>query len=528
MSNPPLKRALGLYATTALVIGSVVGSGIFSSPSEMARDLPSAPYLIGVWILTGVLTLFGAFTMCELVGQMPRTGGLYEYFRDVYGEGIGFLYGWANFVIAGSGAIAAISFFFAMYFENFLPLPHFTHTLTSLGLSESTPWNIPFLGAIFPYQFLGRKLVASLLVIFLTALNIRGVKLGGTLQSISTTAKLLAILAIVLVAFIAGSHVGSTSNITSSTLPLLFKEGASIAHDAGGRSLWTLIGAIALAMSGAFWSYDGWGNVAYIAGEVREPTKTIPRAIIMGTVIFIALYIVVNLAYFYILSVTGVANAPGDRVASQMIFAVVGAGGAGIIAAIMMLSAFDTTNSTTLTNARVYFAMARDGLFTRKSAEVHPKFQTPHIALLLQGAWSIVLLVTGSFDLITSMYVFVNWVLYVLMAVAVFVLRKRKAPQEKPSVAGSAASVDDLGGKQRFPPHERPFSVPGYPWVPAIFVIFASAFLIITLVTDIQSYQTGTQPLIKSATGIALVLTGLPFYFYWRWKRKASRVASDL
>ena len=204
MSNPPLKRALGLYATTALVIGSVVGSGIFSSPSQMARDLPSAPYLMGVWVLTGILTLFGAFTQCELVGQMPKTGGLYEYFREVYGEGLGFLYGWANFMIAGSGAIAAISFFFAQYFENFTALPHFTHALTWIGVSEQTPWNIPLLGAIFPYQFLGRKLVASFLVLFLTALNVRGVKLGGTVQSISTTAKLLAILAIVLVAFIAG------------------------------------------------------------------------------------------------------------------------------------------------------------------------------------------------------------------------------------------------------------------------------------------------------------------------------------
>ncbi len=480
----PLKRALGLYATTALVIGSVVGSGIFSSPSEMARGLPSAPYLLAVWVLTGVLTLFGAFTMCELVAQMPRTGGLYEYFREVYGEGIGFLYGWANFMIAGSGAIAAISFFFAMYAENFVSLPHFTHALAAIGVTEATPWNIPFLGAIFPYQFLGRKLVASFLVIFLTALNIRGVRLGGTLQSISTTMKMLAILAIVLVAFIAGSHVGSSGNWLAANggTPML--------------SGWTLIGGIALAMSGAFWSYDGWGNVAYIAGEVREPTKTIPRAIIMGTLIFIALYIVVNLSYFYILSVTGVANAPGDRVASQMIFAVVGAGGAGIIAAIMMLSAFDATNSTVLTNARVYFAMARDGLFVRNGAKIHKQFQTPHIALVLQGAWSIVLLVTGSFDLITSMYVFVNWVLYVLMALAIFVLRKRK------------------------PEGERPFKVPGYPWVPAIFVLFASAFLIITLVTDIQAYQAGTQPLIKSATGLALVLTGLPFYFYWRWKRR--------
>jgi APA family basic amino acid/polyamine antiporter len=185
-----------------------------------------------------------------------------------------------------------------------------------------------------------------------------------------------------------------------------------------------------------------------------------------------------------------------------MVFAVVGSGGAGIIAVIMMLSAFDTTNSTVLTNARVYYAMARNGLFYRKSEEVHKKFQTPHIALILQGVWSIILLVTGSFDLIVSMYVFVNWVLYALMAIAVFILRKRR------------------------PNAERPFSVPGYPWVPAIFVLFASAYVIITLVTDIQAYQAGTQPLIRSVTGMALVLTGLPFYYYWRWKRRSNSRSS--
>jgi len=451
----------------------------------MARDLPSAPYLLGVWLLTGILTLFGAFTQCELVALMPKTGGLYEYFREVYGEGVGFLYGWANFMIAGSGAIAAISFFFAQYFENFVALPHFTHTLAQLGLSETTPWNIPLLGAIFPYQFLGRKLFATLLVVFLTALNIRGVKLGGTLQSVSTTLKILAIIAIVIVAFMAGSHVGSASHWTA---PIAV--GSTI-------SGWSLIGAIALAMSGAFWSYDGWGNVAYIAGEVREPSRTIPRSIILGSCVFIALYLVVNLAYFYILGVEGVANAPGDRVASQMIFAVVGSGGAGIIAAILMLSAFDTTNSSVLTNARVYYAMARNQLFYKKTGEVHPKYQTPHVALLLQGAWSIVLLLSGSFDLITSMYVFVNWVLYAMMGAAVFVLRKRE------------------------PDRERPFRVPGYPYIPAIFVIFATAYVIITLITDIQAYQAGTQPLMKSVTGLVLVLTGLPFYFYWRWKRRA-------
>jgi APA family basic amino acid/polyamine antiporter len=303
------------------------------------------------------------------------------------------------------------------------------------------------------------------------------------LQSFSTTAKLIAIFAIVTVAFIAGSSIGASSNWTQSS---------AIGTSVTG---WALLGPITLAMSGAFWAYDGWGNVSYIAGEVRDPSKTIPRAIIMGTLTFITLYMLVNLAYFYVLGLGGVANAPNDRVASEMISRVVGGGGASIIAALILLSTFDTTNSTVLTNARVYYAMAEHGVFYPGASRVHPKFQTPYVSLLMQGGWSLVLLLTGSFGLITDMYVFVNWVLYVLMALAVFILRRRN------------------------PGQERPFKVPGYPYIPAIFMIFATLYVVITLVTDIQAYQAGTQPLVKSVTGIVLVLSGLPFYYFWKTKR---------
>jgi APA family basic amino acid/polyamine antiporter len=479
-SKPNLKRALGTYATTSIVIGSVVGSGIFSSPSQMARDLPSAPLLLGVWLFAGILTLFGAFTQCELVGQMPRTGGLYEYFTEIFGKGFGFLYGWANFMIAGSGAIAAISFIFASYLGQFVHLPHLSQRM------EDLPFHLPMLGDIFPLKDMGVKIVASGLVIFLTALNVRGVKLGGTLQSISTTSKILAIVSIVAVAFFAGSSVGATANWTI---------GGGVTSSV---SAWGLIGMVALAMSGAFWAYDGWGNVAYIAGEVKEPSRTIPRAIIMGTLIFTALYMAVNLAYFYILSSSGVANATDDRVASEMMMRTIGGGGAAMIAALIMLSTFDTTNSSVLTNARVYYAMARNGVFYDKAGSVHPTFKTPHVSLIVQGAWSLVLLMTGSFGLITDMYVFVNWLIYVFMAVAVFVLRHRK------------------------PAHQRPFRVPGYPFVPAIFILFATAYVVITLVTDIQLYSAGKQPLLKSVTGLVLVFSGLPFYYYWKYK-SASR-----
>jgi APA family basic amino acid/polyamine antiporter len=473
-----LKRALTLYPTTAIVIGSVIGSGIFVTPVSMAQGLGSAPLLLIVWVVAGIITLMGALTQCELVGQMPRTGGLYEYFKEIYGEKIGFLYGWANFMIAGSGAIAAIAIIFAKYFGEFVTLPHLSESL------EKIPWHLPLLGDIFPYANMGGKAVAACVIILLTAINIRGVKTGAYLQSISTTAKVVALLVVVGVAFLAGSHIGSTANWSGIS---------SIGESLSG---WTLIGAMGAAITGAFWSYDGWGNVAYIGGEVKEPSKTLPRAIILGTLTFISLYIIINLAYLYILPIGKLATVPDDRLASEMVSAVIGGIGGALVAGLIMLSTFDTTNSSILTNARVYFAMARDKVFSPSAGVVHPKYQTPHISLIMQGTWALILLFSGSFGLILDMYVFVNWMLYVLMALGVFILRKRD------------------------PNRERPFKVPGYPIVPAIFVLFATCYVVVTLVKDINGYNEGTQPIISSVTGLALVLAGLPFYYFWKNKQK--------
>src|SRR5579872_5679226 len=234
-----LKRALTLYPTTAIVIGSVVGSGIFVVPVSMAQQLGSAPLMLLVWVVTGVITLMGAMTQCELAAQMPRTGGLYEYFREIYGEKTSFFYGWANFMIAGSGAIAAIAIIFAKYFGEFVTLPHLSAEW------EKIPWHIPYLGDIFPYANIGGKTIAGIIIVFLTVINIRGVKVGATLQSFSTTSKVLALLIVSGVAFIAGSHIGSASNWGSVT-----QAGESL-------SGWTLVGAIGAAITGAFWAYDG-------------------------------------------------------------------------------------------------------------------------------------------------------------------------------------------------------------------------------------------------------------------------------
>jgi basic amino acid/polyamine antiporter, APA family len=477
-SKPYLNRALGLYATTAVVIGSVVGSGIFSSPSGMARTLESAPLLLFVWLLGGIFTAFGAMTQCELVGQMPKTGGMFVYLKEIYGERIGFLYGWANLMIAGSGAIAGISSIFAAYAGEFISLPKLSPSWESIGV------NIPILGTLYPFADIGVKLLGASVIVILTLLNIRGVKVSGRFQSITTSSKLLAIVAIAVIALIAGGSAGSSSN---------WFETSATTSAMGG---WEVIGIVAIALSGAFWAYDGWGTVAYLAGEVKEPSKTIPRAILLGSFIFITLYLLVNLAYLYILPVGTMATVEGDRVASAMTSEVIGGVGAALIAGLIMLSTFDATNSTILTNARCYFAMAHANLFWRKTGKVHEKYKTPHVSLMMQGGWAIVLLFSGSFWTIIDMYVFVNWMVYILMGLGVFIMRRR------------------------YPDRERAFKVPGYPVIPALFVLFAITFVTLSLTTDIQNFSDGKQPFLNSVMGILLVLSGLPLYYLWKYKNR--------
>lgn len=478
-TRPHLTRALGLYAATAIVVGNVVGSGIFSSPSGMARILESAPLMLFVWILGGVFTAMGAMTQCELVAQMPRTGGMFVYLREIYGERTGFLYGWSNLMIAGSGAIAGIASIFASYFGEFVTLPKLSADWEQFAI------NVPILGQLYPFADIGVKLVGTVVIVLLTWINILGVKVGGRLQSVSTTAKILAIAIIVLAAFLFGGDVGNTSNWSSSTL----------AEES--MSPWTLIGAIALALSGAFWAYDGWGSVAQLAGEVKDPGRTLPRAILLGAFTFISLYLVTNLAYLYILPIGEVGTAANDRVASLMASEVFGPTGGILIALLIMLSTFDTINSTTLTNARCYYAMAQEKIFWRAIGEVHPRYFTPHRSLILQCFWALVLLYSGSFWTIIDMYVFVNWLIYGMMGLGVFILRRRR-------------------------PHaERPFKVPGYPWVPALFVGFAFTFVIVSLITDIQSFNAGKQPFLNSVMGLVLVFSGLPLYYLWKYQSRS-------
>lgn len=462
-----LEKALTLFPTTTIVIGSVVGSGIFVSSAGMARELGNGSVLLLVWLLAGTITLFGGLSLSYLARQFPVTGGMYEYFTALYGKRIGFLFGWANFMIAGTGSIAAIAFIFASYVGEFVDLPRLPQAW------EEIPLNLG-IGTLYPFANFGTKLVGATPITVCTLANIRGVRLGATLQSISTSTKLLAMLSIVAVAFLMGKE------------PIV---APSLAIVKGGNTIglgWSWIAAITMALSGAFWSYDGWSNVTCIAGEVRDPQKTVPRAILLGSLTFIGFYLLINAAYLRLLPIDAIGSAPQDRVASFAISTVLGRGGAVFIALLILLSTWDTINATILTNGRVYFAMATNGAWWRDAGKIHPRFHTPYVSLVQQAAWALVLLFTGSFDLVASMYVFANWLLYVLLAFGVWICH-RKFPKKE------AAS-------------------PVYLVVAAVFFFVASLYVGLTLISDIQGFLSGRDPVIRSILGLILVLVGLPVY----------------
>lgn len=479
-SPPPLHDpppTLGAYPATAIVVGAVIGSGIFVSSPGMARNSLDATTLLGIWAVAGFFTLIGALTQCELCSQFPKTGGLYLYIKEVFGECAGFFYGWANLIIVGSGASAALAFIFSSYLGEFIALPGFSPTL------QAYAFHIPGLGDLYPFANGGEKAVGAVLIVFLTWLNARGIRFGAGLQSISTTLKVLALFAIIACGLYWSG--GSWSHITAPRVTPLH------------TSMWQGLGLCVTALGGAFWAFDGWGNLTFIAGEIKKPAKTIPLALLGGTLIITSVYLLVNIAYLRVLSLEGLSTVTGDRAASALMHAVVGPIGAQAVALLILLSTFDAINSGILTNPRVSFAMARDGLMPPSVGRLHPEYKTPVKALWMQGTWALVLLFTGSFDLVASMYVWVSWFFYFLMAVAVFVCRKRNYP--------------------------RTFTIIGYPYLPLLFACFTVFYLGATLVEDIRAYQAGTAHTINSLMGVMLVLSGFPLYL---WMKRRNRNSS--
>ncbi len=475
MDQHQLKKTIGLWPAVAIIIGSIIGSGIFMKPSTMAAQLGSPLWLTAVWVMAGIFSLTGALIYAEVGAMLPETGGQYIYFKHMYGRFTAFLYGWAAFSAINTAAVSAIAFVCAQYADYFLHLPRL-----AAATEHAYAIHMPFLGNLYPLENIGVKLLAVALVVGLTLLNYISVRAGSALQVASTLVKVLVIGALVFGIFFSGK--GSAGNFIHAIHP---KEGMG------------LLSGIVGALTGAFMAYDGWINITFVGGEINNPQKTIPRSLFIGVFGCIVIYVLVNQAYLYVLPVEKVAGSA--LVASDAISVALGTTGAAIVAAMVVVCTFGAINGNIMSVARVTYAMSIDKLFFNWTGKEHLRFNTPGNALLLHGVWSCILVISGSFDMLADMYTFISWIAYLMGAVGIFVLRKK------------------------MPHAARPYKAWGYPLMAALFIVFASFYVISTIWNDINNYNTGKAPVINSLLGIAITLLGIPLYWYFirREKRKA-------
>jgi basic amino acid/polyamine antiporter, APA family len=433
-----LARVLSLRDLILIVIGTVIGSGIFLVPGSVVRQVDGqiGPMLL-VWVAGGVLSLLGALTYAELGAMDPTAGGLYIYLRRAFGPLPAFLYGWTFFLVIGSGSAATLAVASTSYLQEFVAL-----------------------------NLVGQKVCAILLLAIVAAINVASTRGSANVQNWSTGIKVVALLAMSAVLLTAGRGFSGSAD---SVWPRAITP--------------SLLSRMGLSMIGVLWAYEGWQYVTFSAGEAIDPQRTFPRAIIAGTAALIGIYVFANSGYLAALGPGGVAAS--DRVAAEAVQAIVGPGAAKLVAAAILVSIFSAINGITITAPRVYFAMAKDDLFFRKLADVHPRFGTPALAVMAGTAWAMVLAATGTFEQLLTYVVFVGWIFYALGAIGVFVLRRRE------------------------PGAARPFKVPGYPWTTLAFILAALALVGNTIAT-----QPG-----RAAVGIGVVLLGVPVYAAWRTVR---------
>lgn len=458
MNKPKTELVRGLTLTAAIMItaGSMIGSGIFRKPATMAGQLMSPEILLIVWLVAGLITFVGALCNAEVAGMIDATGGQYVYFQKMYGNFISYLYGWSVFSVIQTGSQAAIAYVFGEYLGYFIKFPELPAAIQNFSL------HIPVVGNIFPFAEFGAKAAAILVIIFLTGINYVGVIFGGAVQSFVTFLKIATI--VFLSIFLFTGTTGSFDNLYT---------GFSIPPSTSAN----LISLIGLALAGAFWAYDGWNNVTFVAGEIKRPQRNVPLGLLLGTLIVIVIYMLINSAYLYVLPVDQMAKSP--LVAASAAEIIFGHYGAVIISIAVIVSTFGALNGSILSTARVCFAMSRSNMFFKKLGAIHPKFGTPHTSLLAQGIWSCVLVLSGTFDTITDYVIFAAWLFYMLGALGVIILRKK------------------------MPDVPRPYKVWGYPYTPILFVVFSFLFLINTIISDLSN----------AAMGSLLILIGLPLYF---------------
>lgn len=424
-SHPELRRVLGIWSAAAIVVGTVIGSGIFLVPSGMIQNVGTPLMVFAVWVFGGLLTLFGALSYAELAAAMPEAGGEYVYLREAYGPLWGFLYGWTQMWVAKSGSIATLATGFFIYLANFQPGLEKVWMVVPLPLGEAGR----------PLEIRYGQLLAMAVIAVLALINYFGVRAGGNVQVSVTAVKVLLLAAIVVIGL--GTAHGTSANYHTST------------PAPGG------IAGFFAALVAALWAYDGWNNVAMVASEVRKPQRNLPLALILGSLAVMAIYLLANLAYFRVLPADSVAGT--GRVAGEMMRRILGPGGAAAVSIAAMISIFAALNGSILSGSRVPFAMARDGLFFRRVGFVHPQHRTPSVSILALSAWAALLVLSGRYDQLYTYVIFASVILYGMATASVIVLRFKR------------------------PDLPRPYRTLGYPVIPAIFVIAISCLVVSTL-----------------------------------------------
>ena len=450
-----LKPKIGVSTATFLVVSVIIGSGVFKKLAPMSQELGSPLLVILCWVLAGLISLAGALSTAEMVSMFPNSGGEYFYFQKVYGRFFYFMYGWASFTVIKTASIAALAYIFAQSLTSLFPLPIVGDSISFFGKAIS--------------QALFIKIVASFLIIALTLLNYRGAQFASKLSTVLTYLMLTSIVAFLAIGF--GSSQGSMANITTPSQLLN-------APDLHGFSL---LKALFVASLGAFWGYEGWNGIAYIGEEIKNPKRNLPLALGIGTLIVMTAYVLLNIVFVYILPIDYFIQLTPNKIAAvEVAGKLSGHIGMVLVASLIVVTTLNATNSTILTSARMMYAMARDKLFFYKAANVHPKYNTPDIALFIQAFWAIALVFSGSFDQLTDMLVFASFIFYGSTALGVIILRVKH------------------------PEYERKYKVIGYPFVPGLFLLFCAALFVITILN--KPYE--------AIWGLSLIATGFPVYWY--------------
>ena len=490
-------QSQGLFSSTALVIGSMIGSGIFIVEADIARGTDSPALYLGAWIVTGVLTMIGALSYGELAAMMPKAGGQYVYLRESLGPLWGFLYGWTLFLVIQTGTIAAVAVAFGKFLGVFFPSISTTHWL--LHIAHVPPIRVgPMVLGNMDIGINTANLTGVVVVFFLAAVNMFGVRLGSLIQNIFTSAKALSLAALILLALTVGRNATAwAANFGPGFSQLWRNAGWSALHPVqvgvgGPMVMVNLLVILAVVQVGSLFSSDAWNNITFTAGEVKNPKRNIPLSLVLGTGFVLTVYFLASLGYMMVLPLHGDASgttvlargvqyAAEDRVGTAALEQIFGSAGAWLMAGAILISTFGCANGLTLAGARVYYAMSQDGLFFKSVGKLHPKSHAPVAGLAIQAVWATFLCLSGSYGQLLDYIIFAVLLFYILTIVGLFVLRFKR------------------------PDAARPYKALGYPFLPALYIVMA-AWICIVLLRYKPQY---TWP------GLVLVLLGIPVYLLW-------------